>query len=402
MSSAVHPTDTTKEGIMSQSMVAGEKLWTSTLQANSARLHMLREVDSDTLQRIEDDEDNDGGSKVFSQPLKPIKSSTGNSTSKSFSRDSTAKKRTPRKSGNVSKRSFIMQSKLTSLNKPFTPSSEELRPTGLHVGLRSGTMSSDVPVVERIFDLDKYDTSLHIEAYLDRKQLKQAESVMIDLVHVLKSGWFSSALGQEPIAVINQMLTLTSILGNSCNAVGSRMGEVILMNVFSNVKEWVDRTVEESKNEQKLREAKLKKQAEIRQRRGTRATRRVMRLSSFVAARKVKVESEEILRLRNWLQTADHSVECLLMGQNDAMDGFQDAVSYLGEHAMSAMGDIIQGTIMRSIIHFDFELASLHSIIVSADEVKGNFLTIFFSVVAILLSFMEVGSQLGLFGAGGG
>ena len=108
------------------------------------------------------------------------------------------------------------------------------------------------------------------------------------------------------------------------------------------------------------------------------------------------------MRLKNWLQTADHSVECLLIGQNDAMDGFQDAVGYLSEHGLNAIADIIQGTIMRSIIHFDFELATLRSIIASADEVKGNFLTIFFSVIAILLSFMEVGSQLGLFGGGGG
>lgn len=124
--------------------------------------------------------------------------------------------------------------------------------------------------------------------------------------------------------------------------------------------------------------------------------------SSFVAARSAKIEAEEILRLKNWLQTADHSVECLLIGQNDAMDGFQDAVGYLSEHGLNAIADIIQGTIMRSIIHFDFELATLRSIIASADEVKGNFLTIFFSVIAILLSFMEVGSQLGLFGGGGG
>ena len=67
---------------------------------------------------------------------------------------------------------------------------------------------------------------------------------MIDLVQVLKSGWFSSGMGQEPLTVINQMLTLTAILGNSCNAVGQRMGEVILMNVFSNLKEWIDRTAE--------------------------------------------------------------------------------------------------------------------------------------------------------------
>ena len=159
------------------------------------------------------------------------------------------------------------------MNKPFQPSSEELRPTGLLIA-RGGTSGGNaVPDVERIFDLDKYDTSLQLEAYFDRKHLKQAESVMIDLVQVLKSGWFSSGMGQEPLTVINQMLTLTAILGNSCNAVGQRMGEVILMNVFSNLKEWVDRTAEASEKAKQMKEAKLKKQAKM-----GRGTRRVMRL----------------------------------------------------------------------------------------------------------------------------
>ena len=64
-------------------------------------------------------------------------------------------------------------------------------------------------------------------------------------------------MGQEPLTVINQMLTLTAILGNSCNAVGQRMGEVILMNVFSNLKEWIDRTAEACEQAKKLKEEKL-------------------------------------------------------------------------------------------------------------------------------------------------
>ena len=87
-----------------------------------------------------------------------------------------------------------------------------------------------------------------------------------------------------------------------------------------------------------------------------------MRLSSFVAARSAKIEAEEILRLKELASNCRSCVECLLIGQNDAMDGFQDAVGYLSEQGLNAIADIIQGTIMRSIIHFDFELATLRSI----------------------------------------
>ena len=189
---------------------------------------------------------------------------------------------------------------MTHLNKPFNLIGG-MRPTGLKIH-GNGNIAAAVPEVERIFDLDKYETSLQLEAYFDRKQLKQAESVMIDLVQVLKWMVFLGN-GSEPLTVINQMLTLTAILGNSCNAVGQRMGELILMNVFSNLKEWIDRTAEACEQAKRLKEEKLRKQKRM-----GRGTRRVMRLSSFVAARSAKIEAEEILPLKNWLQTGSGNV----------------------------------------------------------------------------------------------
>lgn len=289
--------------------------------------------------------------------------------------------------------------KMTQTRRRFFPHSVEVRPTSFSVGNYgnggNATQSNmAVPEIERIFDLAKYQNShFNFDAFLDNVQLKQSQSVMLNLVTVLKSGWFR--LGTEPMDVISKMMTITSLLGNSCNRVGQRMGEVIMLQVFTNIKEWVDRTTEQAEERQRLKEEKMKKQMKRSKGRG----RRLMRLSSFVAARKINIEPEELLRLRSWLRTADMSVEALLMGQNDALDGFEDAVSYLGPEALSAIADVIQGTIMRAIIHFDFELATLKTIIEAGASVKGNMLTIFFSVVAILLSFMEVTSQLGLYGS---
>ena len=80
------------------------------------------------------------------------------------------------------------------------------------------------------------------------------------------------------------------------------MGEVILMNVFSNLKEWVDRTAEASEKAKQMKEAKLKKQAKM-----GRGTRRVMRL-----VRSLSLSLNAIFRLTTHTHTVEFrsSKEC--------------------------------------------------------------------------------------------
>ena len=95
----------------SSASIGGERLWSSTLQANSARLQMLREVDSRTMELIDE---KDGEQHQKSQSSSSIHNGSktnisGDPPSSGSSYVRGNNRRLPRKSGQTSKRSFIVR-----------------------------------------------------------------------------------------------------------------------------------------------------------------------------------------------------------------------------------------------------------------------------------------------------